>query len=74
MLSASQERYFKEYEKYKDIKIEPGRYQLKSASHIHFIIESIDVETEKVNLFTEKTGVKAVKTLHWCRKNLLKVS
>ncbi len=68
----SQEKYKEEYEKYKHIQIEPGIYILKNTL-IKYEIQEISTETEKVKLKTLNTNNIQIKTLHWCRKNLIKL-
>lgn len=63
------ERYLEEYEKFKHIEIAPGLY---SQNGIEFEIVSVDNEKDCATIKTIKSGVIKVKTLHWCRKKLIK--
>tara|TARA_R110000851_G_scaffold187623_1_gene337515 strand:- start:1105 stop:1341 length:237 start_codon:yes stop_codon:yes gene_type:complete len=72
-LRESKQRYLEEYEKYKDIQLTLNEtYSKKSKQtekiHIIEIDETANVAIIK-NLRTENTQIK---TLHWCRKNLIK--
>ena len=67
------ERYLKEYEKYKHIELETDVVYLKKSRHTErvMILEINDNENvvQVKNLRTENIQYK---TLHWCRKNLIK--
>ena len=67
------ERYLKEYEKYKHIELETDVVYLKKSRHTErvMILEINDNENivHVKNLRTENIQYK---TLHWCRKNLIK--
>ena len=72
-LRESKQRYLEEYEKYKDVQLTLNEtYSKKSKQTEKVQIIEID-ETANVaivkNLRTENTQMK---TLHWCRKNLIK--
>ena len=72
-LRESKQRYLEEYEKYKDIQLTLNEtYSKKSKQTEKVQLIEID-ETANVaivkNLRTENTQIK---TLHWCRKNLIK--
>jgi uncharacterized protein YcfL len=72
-LRESKQRYLEEYEKYKDIQLVLNEtYSKKSKQAEKVQLVEID-ETAQVaivkNLRSENTQIK---TLHWCRKNLVK--
>ena len=71
-LRESKQRYLEEYEKYKDVQLTLNEtYSKKSKQTEKVQLIEID-ETANVaivkNLRTENTQIK---TLHWCRKNLI---
>ena len=61
-----------EYERYKDVKIQPGFYINKNRTIVEY--EVISVGVEEAVLKTVKSGYVTTKTLHWCRKNLMEVT
>lgn len=65
---SQKEKYLEEFEKYKHIQINLGDYKNKDG--IEFEIVSISNETADVK--TKKSGVIKTRTLHWCRKYLIK--
>ena len=72
-LRESKQKYLEEYEKYKDVQLTLNEtYSKKSKQTEKVQLIEID-ETANVaivkNLRTENTQIK---TLHWCRKNLIK--
>ena len=72
-LRESKQRYLEEYEKYKDVELTLNETYSKKAKQSEKVqLVEID-ETANVaiirNLRTENTQIK---TLHWCRKNLIK--
>ena len=72
-LRESKQRYLEEYEKYKDVQLTLNETYCKKSKQTEKVqLIEID-ETAKVaivkNLRTENTQIK---TLHWCRKNLIK--
>ena len=67
-----QERYLQEYEKYKHIQLEKGEYMMKSNPTIKVMIMSINEEAERALVKTLKSGNERERTLHWCRKNLVR--
>lgn len=71
MLTKGQKKYMEEYEKYKDVVIQPGYYINKNRPIVQY--EVISVGTKEAVIRTMKTGHVTTKTLHWCRKNLLEV-
>jgi hypothetical protein len=72
-LSKNQEMYFQEYEKYKHIEILTGDYKLKTTADVVITVMSINLEKEEVAFITKHSGVRNIKTLHWARKNLIKI-
>ena len=68
-MSRNRERYLEEYEKYKHITIEPGMYILKHTGQRIYISE---IEDNKAIVTNTITNFTRSRTLHWCRKNLLK--
>ena len=71
MLTKSQKKYSEEFEKYKDVIIQPGFYINKSRTIIEY--EVLSVGLDEAVLKTVKSGHVATKTLHWCRKNLMEI-
>ena len=71
-MTNNQKKYLIEYEKYKHIVLTEGFYQKKDAVHIQYEIKNIDYNTEQVYLKNLKSDNELLKTLHWCRKNLIK--
>ncbi len=69
-----QQRYLEEYEKYKHIQVNEGEYSLKSNPTIKVMIMSINEEAERALVRTLKSGNERERTLHWCRKNLVRSS
>ena len=70
----SMEKYLQEYEKYKHIVLELGcTYVKKSKAGEKIQIISIDKDNEKATLKNLRTENILTKTLHWCRKNLIKL-
>ena len=67
------EKYLKEYEKYKDVRLSLGEYKLKSNNRIRYEIVGINETTERAELKNVRSGNMMGKTLHWCRKNLEEV-
>tara|TARA_R110002020_G_scaffold124200_4_gene281151 strand:- start:1283 stop:1537 length:255 start_codon:yes stop_codon:yes gene_type:complete len=68
----SQQRYLQEYEKYKHIQIDKGEYHMRSNPTIKVMIMSINEAAERVLVKTLKSGNERERTLHWCRKNLVR--
>jgi len=71
MISENQRKYHEEVERLKDILIEPGIYTHKNASRFTFEILEVDEENNSVKL-KGKNGLLDTKTLHWCKKYLVK--
>ena len=72
-MTKAQEKYFEEYEKWKNVVIEPGPHILRG-SGIRYDVVAVDIETESVSLLVEKSGNTLSKTLHWARKNLVPIT
>ena len=69
----SKRKYLEEYEKYKDINIQLNEvYSKKSRTTEKVEIIEIDEESEMARIKNLRTEVLTTKTLHWCRKNLIK--
>jgi len=68
----SQQRYLQEYEKYKNVKVQEGEYHMRSNPTIKVMIMSINEAAERVLVRTLKSGNERERTLHWCRKNLVR--
>jgi hypothetical protein len=71
MLTKSQKKYTEEFEKHKDMIIQPGFYINKSRTIIEY--EVLSVGLDEAVLKTVKSGHVTTKTLHWCRKNLMEI-
>ena len=71
MISENQQRYIEEYEKHKHIVIEPGVYRIKKNEHYSYEVIEVDLDNELVRL--KKDNFVSQKTLHWCRKNLVRI-
>ena len=63
-----------DYDKYKDIQIVLGDYCMKSKTSIVVTVTSVDTEKEEVSFITKHSGFSQRKTLHWARKNLIKIT
>tara|TARA_Y100001963_G_C6656172_1_gene388155 strand:- start:266 stop:487 length:222 start_codon:yes stop_codon:yes gene_type:complete len=72
MLTKGQKKYMEEYEKYKDVVIQPGYYVNKNRPVVQYEVISVGIKEAVIR--TMKTGYVTTKTLHWCRKNLLEVA
>jgi hypothetical protein len=78
MLTKSQKKYTEEFEKYKDMIIQPGFYigvHAPVGTVLSTIIEYevLSVGLDEAVLKTVKSGHVTTKTLHWCRKNLMEI-
>jgi len=71
-MKESQRKYLEEYEKHKHISIAEGSYHIKDKPYLKYEVVSVDAKEEKAVI--EREGLKQTKTLHWCRKNLVKRS
>mgnify|MGYP003153504604 CR=1 FL=1 len=72
MLSKGQQRYLEEYEKYKEVIVEPGLYFNKNRPIVEYEVLSVGVD--EVTIKTVKSEHVTTKTLHWCRKNLTRIN
>ena len=72
-LRESKQRYLEEYEKYKDVQLVADVPYCKKTK-LSEKVQLIDIdETAQVAIVENlRTGNTQVKTLHWCRKNLIK--
>ena len=72
-MKESKKRYLEEYEKYKDVELVLNEVYSK-ASRTSEKVELIEIdETAAVaRVKNVRTEVLQTKTLHWCRKNLIK--
>ena len=71
-MSKMKEKYLEEYKKYESVCIEPGVYKLKTNNSILFEVYDIDTPNEIAQIRTLQSGVTRYRTLHWCRKNLIR--
>ena len=71
MLTKGQKKYIEEYEKYKDVVIEPGFYLNKNRPIIEYEVLSFGFDEAVIK--NVKSGHVTTKTLHWCRKNLMEI-
>jgi hypothetical protein len=69
-MTPAQKAYQESYEKHKDVVIELGLYESKTRSNVK--MEVISIEGDSVSLKDIRTGNVREKTLHWCRKSLVK--
>tara|TARA_R100000234_G_scaffold108793_1_gene80377 strand:- start:1199 stop:1417 length:219 start_codon:yes stop_codon:yes gene_type:complete len=66
-------RYLEEYEKYKHIQLETDIvYNKKSRTSERMVILEINNDEDKAQVKNLRTENIQYKTLHWCRKNLIK--
>jgi len=71
-LRESKKKYLQEYEKYKDVTLSLNEtYTLKDSDNKLEIVE-LDEHARVARVKNIDTGALATKTLHWCRKNLIK--
>ena len=69
----SKQKYLTEYNKYKDVKLDMSAvYSKKSRTSEKVLIMEIDEKAEMARVKNLRTGALQTKTLHWCRKNLIK--
>tara|TARA_R110000824_G_scaffold36844_8_gene113953 strand:- start:975 stop:1211 length:237 start_codon:yes stop_codon:yes gene_type:complete len=72
-LRESKKRYLEEYEKYKDIELALNEtYSKKTKESEKVQLTEIDETAQVAIVENLRTGNTQVKTLHWCRKNLIK--
>jgi hypothetical protein len=69
----SKKKYLEEYEKYKDVDIQLNEvYAKKSRTTEKVEIIDIDEDSQMARIKNLRSEVLTTKTLHWCRKNLIK--
>ena len=69
----SKKKYLEEYEKYKNIELLLNEvYVKKSRTTEKVELVEIDEEAKMARVKNLRSGVLQTKTLHWCRKNLIK--
>ena len=72
-LRDSKRKYLEEYEKYKNIKLQLNEVYSKKARTTEKVqLIEVDEEAEMARVKNLRTGTLQTKTLHWCRKNLIK--
>ena len=70
---SNMQRYFEEYEKYKNVELDLDVvYLKKSKASERVMLLEIDVEGNAAQVKNMRTENIQNKTLHWCRKNLIK--
>lgn len=69
----SKRKYLEEYEKYKDVELQLNEvYRKKSRTTEKVELVNIDEEANMASVRNLRTNTLQLKTLHWCRKNLIK--
>ena len=69
----SKKKYLEEYEKYKDVDIQLNEvYCKKSKTSEKVEVIDIDEDSQMARVKNLRTETLQTKTLHWCRKNLIK--
>ena len=69
----SKKKYLEEYEKYKDVDIQLNEvYSKKSKTSEKVEVIDIDENSQMARVKNLRTETLQTKTLHWCRKNLIK--
>ncbi len=69
----SKKKYLEEYEKYKDVDIQLNEvYSKKSKTSEKVEVVDIDEDSQMARVKNLRTETLQTKTLHWCRKNLIK--
>ena len=69
----SKKKYLEEYEKYKDVELVLNEVYLKASRTSEKVeLVEIDETAEVARVKNLRTEVLQTKTLHWCRKNLIK--
>tara|TARA_B100002019_G_C21163597_1_gene544609 strand:+ start:590 stop:811 length:222 start_codon:yes stop_codon:yes gene_type:complete len=69
----SKKKYLEEYEKYKDVDIQLNEvYSKKSKTSEKVEVIDIDEDSQMARVKNLRTETLQTKTLHWCRKNLIK--
>ena len=69
----SKKKYLEEYEKYKDVELVLNEvYSKASRTSEKVELVEIDEESQMARVKNLRTETLLTKTLHWCRKNLIK--
>ena len=69
----SKKKYLEEYEKYKDVELVLNEvYSKASRTSEKVELVEIDETAEVARIKNLRSEVLTTKTLHWCRKNLIK--
>jgi hypothetical protein len=71
-LSPAQSKYLAEYERLKHITITPGRFCNVNKPSIEY--EVFNIVNDTADIKTLSSGEIKNKTLHWIRKNLVKIT
>ena len=72
-MKQSKKRYLEEYEKYKNVDLQLNEvYSKKSKTSEKVELVEIDEESQMARIKNLRTETLLTKTLHWCRKNLIK--
>ena len=72
-MKESKKRYLEEYEKYKNVDLQLNEvYSKKSKTSEKIELVEIDEESQMARIKNLRTETLVTKTLHWCRKNLIK--
>ena len=72
-MKESKKRYIEEYEKYKNVDLQLNEvYAKKSKASEKVELVEIDEESQMARIKNLRTETLLTKTLHWCRKNLIK--
>ena len=72
-MKESKKRYLEEYEKYKNVDLQLNEvYSKKSKVSEKVELVEIDEESQMARIKNLRTETLLTKTLHWCRKNLIK--
>ena len=69
----NKKKYLEEYEKYKNVEIQLNEvYSKKSKTSEKVEVVDIDEDSQMARVKNLRTETLQTKTLHWCRKNLIK--
>ncbi len=78
-MSPNQQKYLEEYERLKHIEISVGFYMWAAPTNLPLNLrnrglyyEVLSIQGEQATLKTLHSGAIQTKTLHWCRKNLIR--
>ena len=72
-MKESKKRYLEEYEKYKNVDLQLNEvYSKKSKASEKVELVEIDEESQMARIKNLRTETLLTKTLHCCRKNLIK--